>query len=148
MLLKQKDKPIAIKHNGVAFTKSSLNPYTLLIGTIKKKLNSINDIIQFKYNDIECGKFALSSTFRITRKGEINLKNKEERNIFFYMLAKSILNADGAINYIKKNNVHSGLFIDKGYVGEGELMQAITLAGKTVFNFMNYYKNNILIIKK
>ena len=117
-------------------------------GTIKKRLNSINDIIEFKYNDIECGKFALSSTFRITRKGEINLKNKEERNIFFYMLAKSILNADGAINYIKKNNVHSGLFIDKGYVGEGELMQAITLSGKTVFNFMNYYKNNILIIKK
>ena len=64
------------------------------------------------------------------------------------MLAKSILNADGAINYIKKNNVHSGLFIDKGYVGEGELMQTITLSGKTVFNFMNYYKNNILIIKK
>ena len=32
------------------------------------------------------------------------------------------------------------VFIDKGYVGEGELMQAITLMGKKVFNFMNYYK--------
>ena len=64
------------------------------------------------------------------------------------MLSKSILNASGAINYIKSHNVKSGIFIDKGYVGEGELMQAITLHGKKVFNFMNYYKNNLLIMKK
>ena len=52
------------------------------LGTLKnfnkitEKLNTIKDIIDFKFKDIECGKFALSSTFRITRKGEINLKNK------------------------------------------------------------------------
>ena len=115
---------------------------------LKKKLNDINDIINFKFNEIECGKFALSSTFRITRKGEINLQNKNESDVFFYMLSKSILNASGAINYIKSHNVKSGIFIDKGYVGEGELMQAITLHGKKVFNFMNYYKNNLLIMKK
>ena len=62
------------------------------------------------------------------------------------MLGKSMLNASGAINYLKNHNVES-VFIDKGYVGEGELMQAITLMGK-VFNFMNYYENNLLIIKK
>ena len=50
---------------------------------IKEKLNSITDIINFKFNNIECGKFALSSTFRITRKGDINLSDKEEKkNIF------------------------------------------------------------------
>ena len=27
---------------------------------LKKKLNDINDIINFKFNEIECGKFALS----------------------------------------------------------------------------------------
>lgn len=115
---------------------------------IKKKINSIEDIINFKFNDIECGKFALSSTFRITRKGDINLKNKKEREIFFFMLSKSMLNASGALNYIKSNNVKSGIFIDKGYVGEGELMQAITLQGKEVFNFFNYYKNNLIVMKK
>ena len=115
---------------------------------IKEKLNSITDIINFKFNNIECGKFALSSTFRITRKGDINLSNKEEKKIFFNMLGKSMLNASGAINYLKNHNVESGVFIDKGYVGEGELMQAITLMGKKVFNFMNYYENNLLIIKK
>ena len=57
-----------------------------------------------------------------------------------------MFNASGAIN-VKNHNVESGVFIDKGYVGEGELMQAITLMGKKVFNFMNYYENNLLIKK-
>ncbi len=124
------------------------------LGTLKnfnkitEKLNTIKDIIDFKFKDIECGKFALSSTFRITRKGEINLENKNEKDIFFYMLSKSMLCADGALNYLKSHNVESGIFIDKGYVGEGELMQAIALQDKIVYNFMNYYKNNLLIIKK
>ena len=115
---------------------------------IKEKLNTIKDIIDFKFKDIECGKFALSSTFRITRKGDIDLNNKNEKDIFFYMLSKSMLCADGALNYLKSHNVESGIFIDKGYVGEGELMQAIALKDKIVYNFMNYYKNNLLIIKK
>ena len=58
-----------------------------------------------------------------------------------------MLCADGALNYLKSHNVESGIFIDKGYVGEGELMQAIALQDKIVYNFMNYYKNNLLIIK-
>ena len=105
---------------------------------IKEKLNTIKDIIDFKFKDIECGKFALSSTFRITRKGDIDLNNKNEKDIFFYMLSKSMLCADGALNYLKSHNVESGIFIDKGYVGEGELMQAIALKDKIVYNFMNY----------
>ena len=115
---------------------------------IDSKLLSINEIINFKYNGIECGKFALSSTFRITRKGDIDLNNKNEKNIFFKLLFKSILNANGAINYINSHKVETGIFIDKGYVGEGELMQALTLKNKKIYNFMNYYKNNLLIIKK
>ena len=40
LLLKQKDKPIAIKHKGVAFRSSSLNPYISAIGTMKKNLRA------------------------------------------------------------------------------------------------------------
>ena len=35
LLLKQNDKPIAIKHNGVALSNNSLKPYKLEIGVIK-----------------------------------------------------------------------------------------------------------------
>ena len=41
---------------------------TLKILMISKRNSPITDIINFKFNNIECGKFALSSTFRITRK--------------------------------------------------------------------------------
>ena len=40
LLLKQKDKPIAIKQSGVAFTKSSLKPYKSEIGVIKKNFKA------------------------------------------------------------------------------------------------------------
>jgi hypothetical protein len=40
LLLKQKDKPIAIKQRGVAFKSNSLKPYMSAIGTIKKNLRA------------------------------------------------------------------------------------------------------------
>ena len=40
MLLKQKDKPIAIRQRGVAFNKSSLKPYKSEIGVIKKNFKA------------------------------------------------------------------------------------------------------------
>ena len=40
LLLKQKDKPIAIKQSGVAFKSNSLNPYLSAIGTMKKNLRA------------------------------------------------------------------------------------------------------------
>jgi hypothetical protein len=40
LLLKQKDKPIAIKQSGVAFNNNSLKPYMSAIGTMKKNLRA------------------------------------------------------------------------------------------------------------
>ena len=44
LLLKQKDKPIAIKQSGVAFNSNSLKPYLSAIGIMKKKLRASNGL--------------------------------------------------------------------------------------------------------
>ena len=44
MLLKQKDKPIAIKHSGEAFNSNSLKPYVSAIGIMKKNLRASNGL--------------------------------------------------------------------------------------------------------
>jgi len=44
LLLKQKDKPIAIKHSGVAFNSNSLKPYVSAIGIMKKNLRASNGL--------------------------------------------------------------------------------------------------------
>ena len=43
-LLKQNDKPIAIKQSGVAFNSNSLKPYLSAIGTMKKNLRASNGL--------------------------------------------------------------------------------------------------------
>ena len=47
---------------------------------------SYQEIFQYKYQDINCGKYAISSTIRVLRTPEINLKNKKHLYIvqFFY----------------------------------------------------------------
>ena len=44
LLLKQNERPIAIKQSGVAFIRSSLSPYKSEIGVIKKNFKASNGL--------------------------------------------------------------------------------------------------------
>ena len=118
-----------------------------LLSKLMKK--SYQEIFQFKYKDINCGKYAISSSIRLLRTPEINLKNKKHFYFVKFFLFKSILTANCAINYLNENNeIDCAIFNDKSYVGAGELFDECIKRKISCIQFVASYKNNIILLKK
>lgn len=108
---------------------------------------SLEEVKNFKWKGVECGKLALSSSFRKLKVGNLDFDNSHHLKILNYFIKKSIIFTEGANKLIDKKKIDAGLFIDKGYVGEGELIQVLSQRNKKIFNFFSFFKNNQIIIK-
>lgn len=132
------------------------HPSLLFFCNIKKKkyesiidnIKNLNELLNFKWENISCGKYAASSILRYLRKGNINFNDLNEKKIVKFFLEKSIICANASNNFIKKHKIDAGLFFDKGYVGEGELMEALYNSGKDCFTINAYTSSNSVIAKK
>ena len=129
------------------YSKISFGELSSLLSDLTKK--SYKDIFKYKYQDVECGKYAISSSIRLLRTPEINLKNKKHLYVVKFFLFKSILIADSAINYLDENeDIDCAIFNDKSYVGAGELFDQCIKRKISCIQFVASYKNNIILLKK
>ena len=116
---------------------------------IKKVINkSINEITNYTYEGVSCGKYAVSTSMRMLRAAEINLSNIEHKRCLKYNLKKSILFTNASYNYLNKHNIKFCLFNDRGYTGEGELYDICINRGIKCIQYIATYKNNSLLLKK
>ena len=106
------------------------------------------DIIHYKYMDVSCGKYALSTTMRMLRVSEINLEKSDHKSCLKYNLKKSIAYTDASQNFLNKFNVKYALFNDRGYTGEGELYDLCIKNDIICIQFIATYKNNSILFKK
>lgn len=107
------------------------------------------EIFDYKYNDINCGKYSISSSIRVLKTPKINLKITYHYLVVKFFIFKSIILADAAINYLKKNpNIQYAVFNDKSYVGAGELYDECIKNKIKCIQYVASYKNNILLLKK
>lgn len=109
---------------------------------------NIDEVINYRYEGVACGKYAISSSMRILRVSQIDLKKKSHKLCIFYNLKKSILYTNASLNYLKKYDVKFALFNDRGYAGEGELYDLCIIKNIKCIQFISTYKNNSLLIKK
>jgi|TARA_B110000977_G_scaffold201524_1_gene296615 hypothetical protein len=115
----------------------------------KMEYDSFQNIINFKYKEIECGKYALSSSMRYLRKAYLDYDDSENKRCIKFFLKKSILFADASINFLDKNkNVKFALFNDRGYCGEGEFFDECINRKIKCIQLIASYKNDIALIKK
>jgi hypothetical protein len=105
-------------------------------------------ILSFKYNNVACGKYAVSSTMRNLRVSHINLKNHDHARSLLFNLRKSILYANAAKNFLNNHEVKYALFNDRGYCGEGELYDLCIERNIKCIQFIATYKNNNFLLKK
>jgi len=116
---------------------------------IKKIIKkNIDDIMNYNYEGVACGKYAISSSMRMLRVSEINLNNKKHKLCLIYNLKKSILYTNASYNYLDKYKIKFALFNDRGYAGEGELYDICINRGIKCIQFIATYKNNSLLLKK
>ena len=132
-----------------------LNYYSKLsffyLNTLSNRLlkSSYDEIFNYKYKNIQCGKYSISSAIRILRTPEINLKNRRHYIVVKFFLIKSIMLADASINYLNKNKkIEYAVFNDKSYVGAGELFDQCIHNKIKCIQFVASYKNNIILLKK
>ena len=128
-----------------------LNYYSKLsffyLNTLSNRLlkSSYDEIFNYKYKNIQCGKYSISSAIRILRTPEINLKNRRHYIVVKFFLIKSIMLADASINYLNKNKkIEYAVFNDKSYVGAGELFdQCIHNKIKCIYDEVKVIKNGV-----
>lgn len=132
-----------------------LNYYSKLsyfyLNTLSNRLlkSSYDEIFNYKYKNIQCGKYSISSAIRILRTPEINLKNRRHYIVVKFFLIKSIMLADASINYLnEKKKIEYAVFNDKSYVGAGELFDQCINRKIKCIQFVASYKNNIILLKK
>ena len=107
-----------------------------------------NKILNYKYKDISCGKFAISTSMRMLRVAKINLKNASHKNCVLFNLRKSIQYADAALKFVNENDIRYALFNDRGYCGEGELYEVCIKNKIKCVQHIATYKNGVFLIKK
>ena len=107
-----------------------------------------NKILNYKYRDISCGKFAISTSMRMLRVAKINLKNTSHKNCVLFNLRKSIQYADAALKFVNENDIRYALFNDRGYCGEGELYETCIKNKIKCVQHIATYKNGVFLIKK
>ena len=142
------------KNKKIEFTKP-LNFYSQIsfieVNKITNNLmkKTYDEIFNFKFKDIKCGKYAISSSIRKLKTPKISLKNKYHYFIVKFFFFKSIIFADASINFLKNNkDVECAVFNDKSYVGAGELYDESIKRGIKCVQFVASYKNNLLLLKK
>ena len=115
----------------------------------KIELTSLDNLINYTYKDIQCGKYALSSSMRYLRKSTIDFKNSKDKRCVNFFLKKSILLANASIFFLEnEKNIDYALFNDRGYCGEGEFFDQCIIKNIKCIQFIASYKNNIFLLKK
>ncbi len=133
--------------NHLIFYSNLKNSY--LNSEVKKIIKkNIKDIINYTYEGVSCGKYAISTSMRMLRVAEIDLNKKNHKLCLNYNLKKSILYTNASYNYLNKHKIKFALFNDRGYAGEGELYDICINRGIKCIQFISTYKNNSLLLKK
>ncbi len=110
--------------------------------------NSFTEIKKYKWKNISCGIFALSSTLKELKTEEFDIKNINHKKILNKNLFKSIAYTDAFYNFLKDNEVGSAVFSDPGYVGQGEMFQILTNKNIPCYQFFTSVDDNTIIFKK
>jgi len=109
---------------------------------------TINQIKKYKWKNVSCGIFALSSTFKDLKTEEFSLKNERHKKILKKNLLKSIDYANSFYRFYKKNKIGSAIFSDPGYVGQGEMFEILTNKNIPCYQFFMSIDENKIIFKK
>ncbi len=117
---------------------------------LKDEINfeTINQVKKYKWKNVSCGIFALSSTFKDLKTEEFNLKNQRHKKILKKNLIKSIDYANSFYRFYKKNKIGSAIFSDPGYVGQGEMFEILTNKNIPCYQFFMSIDENKIIFKK
>ena len=110
--------------------------------------SSSNQIKRYKWKNISCGIFALSSTLKELKTEQFDINNIHHKSILKKNLLKSIAYTEAFYNFLKDNQVGSAIFSDPGYVGQGEMFQILTNKNIPCYQFFTSVDDNTIIFKK
>jgi hypothetical protein len=107
-----------------------------------------DELKEYFYGKINCGKYTLSTVMRKTRKGHISFNNNENIDKMITCLDRSLRNATAALKVLKVVSPKALLCLDRGYSPEGEFFDACIEQGIPCLTWNAAHKDNTLMLKR
>ena len=103
---------------------------------------------KIKFQKVNCGQYAYSSTLRDYKVATLDKKNKDHLDLYYFYLKKSMIYTLVFKRLILKYNIVSGLFIDHDMCGEGEIFSLLINSNMKVYSLTSGNNDKSFIIKK
>ena len=113
-----------------------------------REFSSVEQLIKLMDDEVQIGKYGLSSLLRKMRISTINVEDKlHQNNILKYIeISRNIKNISRAL--VKTYNPSIVLMYDRGYTPYGELSDVCINNGSYVVTMNSGHRNNLLLLKR
>lgn len=120
--------------------------YKTARGVLRKAINA-KQLFNYLYHGIRCGRYAISTTMRVYRIGNINEITNDLSKLFRAM-ERSMCLSIAANNIISNVKPKIMLFSDRGYSPEGEFFDKCIESNVLCYTWNSAHKDNTLMLKK
>jgi hypothetical protein len=116
--------------------------------SVLQSIHSQNELLEYVWRDIRCGKYAISSAMRALRKGSFSLLENAVPDTLVVSLERSLGCATAAMRVLDDVRPSAMLFVDRGYSPQGEFFDACINRQIPCFTWNAGHKDNVLILKR
>lgn len=110
--------------------------------------SSLDAVTSFTPEGIQCGKYAVSTLMRTTRKGAFALSEPAVRKQLRWALNRSLRSAQAARSIVERLRPDALVLVDRGYSPSGELFDICIARDIPVFTWNAAHKNDTLMLKR
>jgi hypothetical protein len=115
---------------------------------VLQKIDTQEQLLEFTWHNVRCGKYAASSAMRRLRQGQLDFAKEEVFSCLLQKLEFSMSCAEAANKIIDKFQPEAMLFVDRGYSPEGEFFNVCINYEISCYTWNAAHKNNTLMLKK
>jgi len=112
------------------------------------RLGALRDWLALDYQGVHVGRFAIASAMRNLKQGQLDFSDSSIQKELRQCLESSVRCTLAGIRVLERIKPDCALFLDRGYVGQGELFDLALKQGIDALTWSGGYKSNLLFFKR
>jgi hypothetical protein len=112
------------------------------------RLVTLRDWLALTYRGVHVGRFAIASAMRDLKKGRLDVNDPSVRQVLRQYVENSASCTLRGIRLLDHVKPDCALFLDRGYLGQGELFDLALERGIDALTWNGGYKSNLLFFKR